>query len=59
LKTLSEAWIEECGKLWYLVNNNDKYYDEATLWDAFKMLYIKSVHKDRKGRKGTAYEYTD
>ncbi len=36
---LNEAWLCACMDLWQMIDDT-KYRDEATLWDAIKLLYL-------------------
>lgn len=49
-KSLSDLWVEACLELWEL-SENRPYLRDASLWDAFRFAYMRSVNEDRpRGR---------
>jgi len=42
-KSLSDEWVDYCFRLWNLCEKYDIDTDKATMWDAFRLLYLESV----------------
>ena len=49
-KTLSELWYDACCDMWELIEKRPRLRTTATLWDAFRYLYLKYVPRNGKGR---------
>jgi hypothetical protein len=43
MKELNDLWLEACLELWKLSENRPYIRETATLWDAFKYMYMKAV----------------
>lgn len=49
MENLSDLWIDACKEIWYL-SEARPYMREATLWEAFKFMYMKRIND--KGKIG-------
>ena len=60
-KSLSDAWVESCCRLYDLCEKYGIDTEKATVWDAFKLLYLESVPDLKSGRKskGVIDVFTD
>ncbi len=51
LEQLSEMWLDACEELWDMTNDRPYLKNEATMWDAFRFMYMKLVEPDGSGRR--------
>jgi len=43
MESLSELWMDACIELWELSERKPLIRSTATLWDAFRFLYMKMI----------------
>ncbi len=43
MESLSELWISACVEIWELAKDRPLIRDTATLWDAFRYLYMQRI----------------
>jgi len=60
-KSLSDAWVDSCFRLWILCEKYGYSTDKITIWDAFRLLYLDNVPDVGVGRKakGVNNVFTD
>jgi len=52
MENLSDLWVEACEELWELSDARPYLRNEATVWDAFRFMYMRRVNEGKTdGRK--------
>ena len=52
MENLSDLWFNVCEELWELSEDRPYVRSVATVWDAFKFMYMRRVNGDKtNGRK--------
>jgi hypothetical protein len=51
LEQLSNLWYDACVELWGMTDDRPYLKDEATMWDAFRFVYMRFVEPDGSGRR--------
>ena len=44
MENLSDLWVEACEELWELSEDRPYLRNEATVWDAFRFMYMRRVN---------------
>jgi len=50
MENLSDLWIEACEELWELSEDRPYIRNEATVWDAFRFMYMRIVNEGKTRR---------
>jgi len=50
MESLNDLWVEACEELWELSKNRPFIREDATIWDAFRFMYMRMVNEDKLGR---------
>ena len=51
LEQLSDMWYEACLDLWTMTEDRPYLKSEATMWDAFRFVYMRMVEPNGQGRR--------
>ncbi len=51
MEQLSDLWCDACEELWEMTEDRPYLKNEATMWDAFRYVYMKMVEPDGAGRR--------